>query len=1174
MLTNRRSSARSIPFWVMLGLLLLCPAAARWARAQVLYGSIVGTVTDQTGAVVPGAVVAAKNTETGLSRQVTTDQAGYYSIPNLQEGTYDLSVTASGFSPYTQTGVNVPINIVTRIDIPIRVGAIAEQVSVEASSSVLQTTKADVSTTLNEKAIENLPLSNYRNYQTLINLVPGATPAQFQNAITDTPGRALTTNVNGQERGANNTRLDGSADILITMPHHAVYVPPVESIQEVNISTNNFDAEQGMTGGAAVTIITKSGTNDFRGGAFGAYTNDALRTFTWDEHFGGVTEKPNESQHNEGGNLGGPIKKNKLFFFANWEGTFQRVNRSNLYSVPAPDLRTGDFSRMLGANILDASGNSIMIPTTEGGLTPLREGMIFDPFTGAIDGTGRSVFSSGGRINAIPAGRLNGPMMTMLDLVPLPNQEGDVDNYFNSGTQRLNRNNFDSKVNWNRNERHQLFFKYSVMDALVHGDFGLGDAGGECVCDGGVGDGHTLVQIGGIGQTYTVSPTLVLDGTFGWTRFGQNVEPPDLGTNFGLDVLGIPGTNGPDPRESGMPPMFISGYSDLGNPESWNPLYRNDQSFTFNTNASWTKGEHDIRFGFDYLHHSMKHWQPELGEGPRGAFTFDPGVTALNPEALEATVGFQDGTPSFENDWNGLAGFLLGTPTHTGKSSQFIEMTSFEHQFALYVRDRWRPTARLTLDLGLRWELYPTRTREDGLGIESYDPETNEALIGGRGGIPRDNGVGYSKKLFAPRVGFTYQLDDATVVRSGYGITYNPHPWGAQALRGWYPLTLISAFDGVNGYQTVNTGPGYEGTPPNATLGPDLGIPSICCPDISTGRVPLPGVAETGYPRANQQLHRGYIQSWNLIVERRLPYDLVASVGYVGSASVRNFAFLNINASQTPGSGDDGRPLFQKFGRTATTREFDGRTHSNYHSLQTTLNRRFKDGLLVKAAYTWSRAIDEAPYSDWTEFLWNAPSVFHRNRAQADHNIPHNFQLGWVYELPFGPGKTWATEGTSGAILGGWQLNGLFAAYQGRPFTIFGSDASLNMPGNAQTADQVKENVETLGKVGNDGTFFDTSAFARVTEVRFGNVGRNTMRGPGVVNLDLSLFRSFKLSDRFNLQFRAEAFNVTNTPHFANPADLETNDVNSSDFGRIFATDPDIAAARSREFRFGLHLLF
>ena len=188
------------------------------------------------------------NTSTGLSRQATTDTAGYYSIPNLLEGTYDLAITASGFKTYTQRGVNVPINAVTRVDVTIQVGALAEEVSVEATSALLQTTRSDVSVSLDTRAMENLPLSNYRNYQSLINLVPGATPARFQNAVTDTPGRALTTNVNGQERGANNTRVDGSADILVTMPHHAVYVPPVESIQEVNIATNNFDAEQGMTG--------------------------------------------------------------------------------------------------------------------------------------------------------------------------------------------------------------------------------------------------------------------------------------------------------------------------------------------------------------------------------------------------------------------------------------------------------------------------------------------------------------------------------------------------------------------------------------------------------------------------------------------------------------------------------------------------------------------------------------------------------------------------------------------------------------------------------------------------------------------------------------------------------------------------------------------------------------
>jgi hypothetical protein len=356
----------------------------------------------------------------------------------------------------------------------------------------------------------------------------------------------------------------------------------------------------------------------------------------------------------------------------------------------------------------------------------------------------------------------------------------------------------------------------------------------------------------------------------------------------------------------------------------------------------------------------------------------------------------------------------------------------------------------------------------------------------------------------------------------------------------------------------------------NAPLGPAVGIPSICCPDISTGRVPLPGVAETGYPRANEMLHRGYIQSWNLIVERTLPFEIVGSVGYVASAGVRGFAFLDINASQIPGSGDEGRPLFQKFGRTTTTREFDGRTHNNYHSLQMSLNRRLKDGLLLKGAYTYSRAIDEAAYSDWTEFMWNAPSVFHRNRAQANHNVPHNFQLGFVYELPFGEAKRWATTGARRAIFGGWQMNGVFAAYQGRPFTVTASDASLNMPGNQQTADQVKPDVQKLGNVGNAGTFFDTSAFARVTEVRFGNTGRNILRGPGVVNLDLSLFRTFNLSDRYKLQFRAEAFNVSNTPHFANPE----NDVNSSDFGKVLETNGDAAMGRSREFRFGLHLTF
>lgn len=1168
---NRTVSAVATLFLLAISLIFL-GYEAPVASAQVLYGSIVGTVTDPTNAVVSKAVVTATNTSTGLSRQAATDGTGYYSIQNLLQGSYDLSVTSSGFKPLTQKGVNVLINTVTRIDVRLEVGAVTESVTVEASAALLQTTRADVNVNLESKAIVNLPLSGYRNFQSLVNLVPGATPGRYQNAVIDTPQRDLTFNFNGQDRGDNNTRVDGAPNILVTMPHHMVYVPPVESIAEVSVSTNNFEAEQGMTGGAAVTVSTKSGTNEFHGSAFAMNTNNALRSFWWDENRAGVTKKPKSVRNIGGGSLGGPVKQNKLFFFGDWEGTFERVGRSSLFSVPMDDLRSGDFTRKLGAPILDARGNAIMVPTTEGGSTQLRQGMIFDPFTGNLDGTGRSVFSSNGRINVIPASRLNAATAKLMALVPHPNLSGEVNNFYNSGTQRFNRNNVDAKVNWNRNVKNQIWGKYSIMEALVHGDFGLGAAGGGCLCDGGVGDGHTRVQIAGIGQTYTVSPNFLVDGTLGWTRFGQNVQSPDLGTNFGSDTLGIPGTNGADPRESGMPAFSYGDYSTLGNTEGWNPLWRNDQSYTFNTNASWMKGTHEIRFGFDFMHHLMNHWQPELGSGPRGSFSFGNGVTSLNTSALASSVGFTGGTPSFENGWNGLASFLLGTPSGSGKSPQNIKMDSLENVWALYVRDRWRATSKLTLNLGLRWELYPNRTRSAGLGIESYDPNTNEVLVGGRGGIPRDAGVGYSKKLFAPRVGFAYQATKSTVIRSGYGITYHSHPWGAQALRGWFPLTLVATYSAVNGYQPVTTDPNYVAAGiPNRPLGPGVGIPPIATPDISKGRVPLPLSNEMGYPVANQQMTRGYIQSWNFILERKLPGELVGSVGYVGTASVNGFAFLDINASQTPGSGNNGRPLFAKFRRTATTREWNGRTHSNYHSLQATINRRVTGGLFLKGAYTYSHAIDMANYGDWTGFSWNAASVFYRNRANAANNIPHMFQLGYVYELPFGTGKKWATSGVSRHVLGGWQFNGLFSAYQGRQFMLSASGASLNMPGNAQTPDQVNPVVATLGRAGDDGTWFDTTAFARVTAVQFGTVGRNTMRGPGVVNADLSLFRAFKLTEKLDLQFRVESFNLSNTPHFSNPS----GNANSSAFGRITSTQSAAdAIGRSREFRFALRLGF
>ncbi len=1104
-----------------LGLLLVSLVAAvsvQPLQAQVLYGSIVGTVTDQTGAMVPKATVTITNTATNQVRETATDEAGRYSLLNVLAGTYDLKVTASGFKPFTETGIAVTINTLTRSDVKLQVGQVVETITVEASATVLQTETATVQAEIGTKAVENLPLPRFRNYQSLIDLVPGATPGRFQNAITDTPARALTTNVNGTNRNNNNTRLDGATNVYIWLPHHTVYVAPAETVQTVNIATNNFDAEQGMAGGAAISVVTKSGSNELHGSAFWLHDNQKLQARNFFQAPG--VAKPRSTVNITGGTIGGPIKKNKLFFFGGWEGYRERGGRIRNQSVPTAAIRGGNFS---------ATGTTI-----------------YDPLTGTADGRGRTAFPGG----IIPAQRQSAIIQKLVALTPSPNQPGEFANFFVGGTQVVNRDNFDIKLNWNRTEKHVIWGKYSAMDAQVTGPFSLGAAGGPCVCDGGSGAGNTLVQLSTLGHTWTFTPNFLIDTTLGWSRMGQVVKGPDFGKNFGLEVLGIPGTNGPDPRQSGLPIFSVSGYTGLGNTEGWSPIFRNDQSFTFTQNVSWIKGAHDLRFGFDAIHHMLNHWQPELGSGPRGSFNFGGGVTALN------------GGPS-PNRFNAYAQFLLGLPSSLGKSVQFIKMSVLEWQFASYVRDRWRISPKLTMTLGLRWEYYPLMTRGYG-GIERYDAKTNQVFIGGFGNVPRNAGVTTSKKLFAPRLGIAYRWTDKTVIRTGYGITYNPMVFG-RPLRGFYPLTVGSDFSAPNSFRVAVDDRGVE-------LPITRGIPEICCPDISSGIIPLPPSALMRTPFLGP-LKRGYIQSWNLIVERRLPAEVVASVGYVGTQTIRSFADLDINAGRVIGAGNAGRPQFAPFGRATSTLLWQGWVQANYHSLQATVNRNFRNGLMLKGAYTWSKAINWTDDDGWTGVSWNQPELLRRNRANAGFNTPHIFQLGYVYELPFGKGKKRATSPAASAILGGWQVNGHFSSFTGRTNMTIGGGAPLSLPGSTQTADQVKPEVKKLGGIGRGVPFFDPAAFSTNTRnpdgsPRFGTTGRNILRGPGVVNLDLSVFRNFQLTERFKLEFRAEAYNATNTPHFENP---NTNAADPVAFMSITSTTRDFP---ERQFRFGLRLQF
>ncbi|HXJ40940.1 MAG TPA: hypothetical protein VNH18_16790, partial [Bryobacteraceae bacterium] len=448
---------------------------------------------------------------------------------------------------------------------------------------------------------------------------------------------------------------------------------------------------------------------------------------------------------------------------------------------------------------------------------------------------------------------------------------------------------------------------------------------------------------------------------------------------------------------------------------------------------------------------------------------------------------------------------------------------------------------------GLRYELYPLMTRATGKGIERLDPATNLVYLGGRGNVPKDVGVTVSHKLFAPTLGIAYRWNDKTVIRTGYGINFDPLPF-SRPLRGFYPLTVNFAFNAENGYAPVRT--------------LDQGIPPVTGPDLSTGIVSLPAVADMRSPYLGQ-IHRGYTQSWNFTVERKLPQDIIGTVAYVGTGSVHLLADRDINAG-SPGGGAASRPYFNTFGRNTATNMWDGYLSSNYHSLQSSVRKSLSNGLLLQGAYTYSKAINMTDDDGWASVGWNWGPVFSRNRAVAGYDRAQVFQMGWVYELPFGKGKKLATNGVAAQVLGGWSVNGVMSSYTGTPFTVSSPGASLNAPGNSQTADQIAP-VDRIGAIGSNSTYYSAASFAKVTDVRFGTSGRNILRNPGVWNTDLMINRTFRFGERLSTDFRAEFYNLPNTSHFNG---VSSSDVTSGNFMRI------LGSYGERQVRFGLRLGF
>ena len=1107
--------------------LLLC-GGSFCVSAQVLYGSMVGNVQDPSNAQIPEALVVITHKETRQSRQASTNDSGAYSFTSIPSGVYAVKVSKAGFAAASINEVSVTINNTARANVTLQLGSVAETVLVTSQSPLLQTDRSEVRSEVTSKTLENVPVPLGRNYQQVFRSLPGFSSPGNAHSIPSNPARALTFNVNGSSRSSNNTRIDGASSTNVQLPWIVAYVPSLESIETVNVVTNSFDAEQGLAGGAAISVQTKSGSNNLHGSIFEYHTNNKLKAKAFFLPPGERNPKLVNNQF--GGTIGGPIRRDKLFYFLAYEGTLDRQNAARFSTVPTAAIKRGDMSESPRA--------------------------IYDPLTGDVSGANRTAFVN----NIVPIGRISSISRKIADLTPLPNLPGLANNYYSTTPFLFDRHTLDTKVNWNPTDKLTMFTRYGMLDYISNNPQVFGDGlGGPPISafggNPGRGAGNTFSLTTAV--TYLFTPTFLMDAYFGWTKANTDSEQARLDEKVGSDILGIPGTNGNRRIKGGWPRFIIDTYTNLGINEDFMPYYKRDPQYQYVANFNWTKGTHNVRFGMDVYRQGMNQIQEQFTAGAfhggQGGFTFGGGPTSTRGGASP-------------NQFNSYATFLLGLPTNKGKVDLIPEQYTVRAQlYSGYIRDRWNPTTRLTVSYGTRWEYFPVATRADR-GLERYDASTNQMLICGVGVVPRDCGIKVSKRMLSPRLGIAWRATDTFVVRAGYGITNDPFVI-TEPMRANYPVLIPLNLEGPNSFQPVGR--------------LEDGIPSIKVPEFGNGIISVPGTVALATPPDN--IRRGYVQSWNFTLQKELTQGLTAQAGYVATRQTRQFGFLDLNAGQIIGAGQSGRPLLQKFGRTAATNQvFTPLGTGQYNSLQASLQRRFAQGLQLSANYTWSKAIGITDNSENNPRV-QALQYFDMNRTLVGYDRTHNVQITSIWELPFGKGRRWVTSGIGSALLGGWQVNNLLSFMSGTPYSLAANGASLDLPGSTQRADQVKAKVDKLGKIGRGSSYFDPLAFAPVTAARFGNAGYNSMRGPGVANWDFGIFREFISRERLRVQFRVESFNFSNTPHFSNPAANVSNlSLNGDGSIRALGGYSEVTSTSSmgregvdeRQFRFGLRLSF
>jgi hypothetical protein len=1064
--------------------------------SQAVNATLLGTVTDTSGGVVPAAKVTVTEINTGVARSGQTNESGNYTFPDLAPGQYAVAVELQGFKKENRKDIALIVNSSTRVDIQLTPGNVTETVEVTGAPPLLQTDRADTGAKLETIQTASLPLGTNRNYQSLLNLVPGTTRASFQHSQFFNAASSLQTEVNGQMRMGNSYQVEG-IDNNERTGLLQIIVPPLEAIQAVDVSTSNFEAELGRASGANTNVMLKSGSNEFHGAGYEFLRNSDLnaRNF-FDPSVGHL------AYNYFGGNIGGPIKKNKIFFFGDFLRVTDHEANTNLGTIPPNSWRNGNLS----------TGST----------------QIYDPATGNPDGTNRTPFAN----NIIPTNRISPIAAKIMSLVPATNQPSSdaspSNNYFALLPYTKDTNSFDVKIDDAHSEKGRLSGRFSFGRPVVYQAPIFGIAGG--FAQGAFeGTGVQKTYSTGINYNRIFSPTLISEFRVGVAHYRNDALNTDYGTTASKDI-GIPGVN-IDAWTSGLASININGgfSTPLVGYSASIPWHRAEANIDVVNTWTKTMGNHTIKWGADYRRLRDDLLQTQT-INPRGSFNFGTAQTSLNAPGIKTSAA------------NNFASFLLDQPSDGGRDIAAYFPALRGNQLFLFAQDKWQVSSKLTLDFGLRWEFYPPPTPAFSGGFSNYNADNNTLELGGIGSVPKNLGLQTNYKYFAPRLGIAYRANNATVIRTGFGVSYTPFPDNTYAYN--FPVKQNNQYvSGASNYQPAVTGNGQffsmaTGFPaPQLAVIPSNGI--ITNPSLTQSNIVIP-----------KNYKNPYVESWNFSVQRSLPAHFTLDVAYVGNHGVRTAATYNLNVPNTVsqmGIGLAGRPLYQKFGRTVDTTMYFTGYSSMYNGLQVKLNRRFYNGLSITTAYTMAKGMSFQTGDDGGIWTYINPR---RSYARTDFDRKQTFVQSYVYDLPFGVGRKWLHSGILAKTIGGWQLNGILTLMTGTPMTFGANGTSLNTPGSPQTADQVAEvtklyGINTPAKGGSP--WFSQASFAQPTGVRFGTSGRNNLSGPNFFNADASLFKIFNFTEKWKMELRGEAFSVTNTAQFSNP----TTDVSNSNYGYI-----------------------